>query len=341
MLAPQPNMTMERRNGTTVQVISSVVDPCKFTPISLSLRRRYFTKQKKITKVMSAEKNTQVIRMKNIKASMLPAKLDACSGNNGSCDCTVLVRSLQTRSCAGLPGTRGPAFPPAEEQNPHKNRGDSEDAAHTDDPEDRRAVAGGRRIVLETEQQDVIRRRADLSRGGFHKAQAHIARRKIHAEEIARDTTVGGQEQDAARVGEEIRFLVIGEAEIRGPRELVNGIFRSRQEMPPGHGFGAAEARHRRLLLLAGHVRGFARVEADEDNLVIPRWIEGDRLERGDDALLELIAEHRAAVIDEHQHDRLLPEIGRERNVAPVLVAERHVQRQASVELGIKSDTSQ
>src|SRR5713101_8469308 len=108
MLAPQPNMTMERRKGTTVQVISSAAEPCTFTPISVSLRRRYFTKQKKMTKVMSAEKKTQVTRMKNIKASMLPAKLDACSGNNGSCDCTVLMRSLQTRSRAGLDGTRGP-----------------------------------------------------------------------------------------------------------------------------------------------------------------------------------------------------------------------------------------
>ena len=49
----------------------------------------------------------------------------------------------------------------------------------------------------------------------------------------------------------------------------------------------------------------FARIEADEDHFVVAAGIERKHLQRADDALLDLIAEHRAAVIDKREEYRL------------------------------------
>ncbi|HEY2822244.1 MAG TPA: hypothetical protein VGJ06_14465, partial [Candidatus Acidoferrum sp.] len=47
--------------------------------------------------VTATAKKRQIAVMYTIKASTLGAKLDACSGYSGSCDCTALVCSLRFR----------------------------------------------------------------------------------------------------------------------------------------------------------------------------------------------------------------------------------------------------
>ncbi len=55
-LAPQPNMTMTMPNGMTVHSSSSASEPWIATPISSSLRRRYFTAKNAISPAINSEK---------------------------------------------------------------------------------------------------------------------------------------------------------------------------------------------------------------------------------------------------------------------------------------------
>src|SRR5919108_4733663 len=99
--------------------------------------------------VIPAAKKKQTEVMKIISPSTAGAKLDACSGYNGNCDCTALVRSLQLR--AGRANFTAPGNP-----DPSDNRKNGKDAAQADDPEDGSAIGGARGIVVIAEQQDVI-----------------------------------------------------------------------------------------------------------------------------------------------------------------------------------------
>src|SRR5215471_12344725 len=121
-----------------------------------------------IAMVIPAAKKTQTEVIKSISPSIGGAKLDACSGYNGNCDCTALVRSLNGRV------TRV-KFAAPKNPNSTDNGKNGQDATQADDPENRGAVGCARRIVVIAEQQDVINGRADFSSGGVHQAQAHVA----------------------------------------------------------------------------------------------------------------------------------------------------------------------
>src|SRR5260370_17171311 len=96
------------------------------------------------------------------------------------------------------------------------------------------------------------------------------------------------------------------------------------------------------LFLFRGHLGGFAGIEADENNFVVAPGIEGEHAERADDTLLDLIAQHGAAVVDEREDHRLLvSEIVAELNAAAGFVAEREVHRHWPVERRLESHVLQ
>ena len=59
------------------------------TPTPPAVLRRYLKKKKMTAAVTATAKNKQIAVMYTIRASTLGAKLDACSGYNGICDCTI------------------------------------------------------------------------------------------------------------------------------------------------------------------------------------------------------------------------------------------------------------
>src|SRR5262252_6557349 len=103
--------------------------------------------------VIPAAKKTQTEVIKIISPSICGAKLDACSGYNGNCDCTALVRSLKLF-------VLGTNLAAPENPNPSHNGKNGEDAAKADDLENRGAVGRGRGIVVVAEKQDVVDGRA-------------------------------------------------------------------------------------------------------------------------------------------------------------------------------------
>src|SRR5260370_14020670 len=136
---------------------------------------------------------------------------------------------------------------------------------------------------------------------------------------------------------EEISLFVEGIAEIRRLGQRLDGLLRTRKEVPARGRLRAAEMGHRRFFFLSGHVRSLARIKTHEDHLIIAARIKGEHAKRADNALFHLIAEHGAAVINERKHDRLLLEIIAELNVAANLIAKGQVKRQPGVELGLET----
>src|SRR5271169_2885935 len=111
--------------------------------------------------------------------------------------------------------------------------------------------------------------------------------------------------------------------------------------MPAASRFGAAEMRHGRFFFLGGHVRTLARIEADENDLVVAAGIEGEHTQGADDALLGLVAEHGATVVHEREEYWLLREILAEHDIAASLIAERKIERQMRVERRFESNVLQ
>src|ERR1700730_2705027 len=109
--------------------------------------------------VITTAKKRHTAVMYTIRASTLGAKLDACSGYNGSCDCTVLGCSL-----SGAAAERRGNVAPAEDQDAGGHHQDGRNSPEPDDPENGRAIPRGRGVVLKTIQEEVIDGRADFSR---------------------------------------------------------------------------------------------------------------------------------------------------------------------------------
>src|SRR5580704_13136083 len=333
MTAPPANIVSDSRRGMTSQTVSSRMSPWIGTPTSPGVFRLYLKKKKITAAVMATAKNRQIAVMYTIRASTLGAKLDACSGYSGSCDCTALVCSLRFRFERVIASS--------EDQNPRDDRENRKYSAKADDAKNRGAVARGRRIVLEAIQQEMVDRTSDLSGRGVDQAESHVARRIFHSVEIARDSPVGSEQHDAACVRENVRLRVERIAEIRGVRQRVNRILCAGQEVPACRRLRALKMSESRRFLLPCHIGRFARIEADEYDFVIRARIERKHLQRTDDALLDLIAEHRAAVVHERQQHWLAVEIIAERNVFPRFVLEAQRQRNLSIERRVKSHVAQ
>src|SRR6266849_1704916 len=167
--------------------------------------------------VIPAAKKTQTELMKIIRASTCGAKLDASGGYNGNCDCTILMRSLKLG--VGRTDLAAPGNP-----NAPNNRENGQNAAEADDSEYGSAVSGARGIVVITEQQDVIDRRADLSCRGVDQSEAHVTAGVFDAVEVAGDAAVRGKEQHAAGVSKEIVFGIERETEVRRLSRSFNGF---------------------------------------------------------------------------------------------------------------------
>ncbi len=98
----------------------------------------------------------------------------------------------------------------------------------------------------------------------------------------------------------------------------------------------------RLLFLFRSHLRGFAGIEADENNFVVAPGIERKHAQCANDALFDLIAKHGAAVVYEGEdHGLLLAEVIAKLDTATSFVAEREVQRHGPVERRLETHVLQ
>ena len=108
--------------------------------------------------------------MKKKMASTCPAWTEACCGNSGK------VWHRQVRSSG--PCHPGPAVAPEADRQKREEGQHRQDSSQADQAEHGSAVLAPRcRVVVVTEQQEVVDRRADALVGGFDQAQQGPARR--------------------------------------------------------------------------------------------------------------------------------------------------------------------
>src|SRR5206468_567393 len=191
--------------------------------------------------------------------------------------------------------------------------------------EHRETVLPRERVVVVAEEEDLLREPSDAVTGGLDEAQLEVARRVLHAVEVAREAAIRREHHDAARVGELAALLIEEVAEPRGAgqggdRRLVAG-----EEAPALLGPPAVLA-DVGLLLRGGELRGLRRVEAHRDRRELASEPEPERLEGGEHAVQDPVAERGTAVVDERQDDGLLPEEPAEGERLPVLVPEDDVE---------------
>src|SRR5262245_25882939 len=85
-------------------------------------------------------------------------------------------------------------------------------AAKLHDPQDGDRVAAPRRVVMITEEQELVPGAAELAVGGLDEGQAEIAR-AVDAVEDAREPAVGREDEEAGGVGELLGLVVPAVAE--------------------------------------------------------------------------------------------------------------------------------
>src|SRR5579862_3374802 len=129
--------------------------------------------------VTATAKNRQTALMYPISTSTCGAKLDADSGYNGICDCTGLIGSL----C-------GMRIAATENQNAGNDTENGSNATQTNDFQNERAVASGRRIILKAIQQQTIDGSADFAGGSIDETETQVARRILHAIKITGDAAI-------------------------------------------------------------------------------------------------------------------------------------------------------
>src|SRR5438067_8136895 len=86
------------------------------------------------------------------------------------------------------------------------------------------------------------------------------------------------------------------------------------------------------LLFLSSKLRRLARIETYSDNFVLFANVEIDLTKRTEHPIQNLIAEHRARVINQRQHYRLRFEEIAEPHVASLLIFENGIERRLLIQ---------
>src|SRR2546421_6003493 len=112
--------------------------------------------------------------------------------------------------------------------------------------------------------------------------------------------------------------------------------------MPSRNRLRPVEAGEGSLLFLRGKLGRVVRIKANKNHFVVAAGVEGKHAQSADDAHLNLVAQHRAAVINEGQHHGLLlAEKLAKLNVAPGFVAEMQIERHLAIQRRLETDILQ
>src|SRR5207248_2620342 len=128
--------------------------------------------------------------------------------------------------------------------------------------------------------------------------ETQVAWSVIDTVEISRDAAFRGGDHQPAGVSELFAVRVVGVAEAKSASESFDGGLIAGQEVEAACRSRAAVALHVAVLFLEREVWCLRRIEADCYDIKLLARAEGDRLESADQAVQDLRAEHRAAIVD-------------------------------------------
>ena len=261
-------------------------------------------------------------------ASTCPAWTEACCGNSGK---FVEHRQVRSSSAPNLGAAR--AIAPEADRQEREERQHGQDSAQADQAEHGRAVFTRRRVVVVTEQQEVVDRRADALLGRFDQAEPEVARRELDAVEVFRDVSFRRQHLDGGAVRELLDRVVVLVAEPDRLGERVDRRLSGRSGSASPAPSAAGRSARGSWPSSARPARALARVEAHHDDVELAAGLEVHHRERADQPVEHLRAEHRALVVRERDHDRPLAEVVAEPHLLAGLVDERQIQRQLPIEV--------
>src|SRR5438094_7041191 len=111
--------------------------------------------------------------------------------------------------------------------------------------------------------------------------------------------------------------------------------------MPRRRGVGVVVTLQRRRFSTGRDRRRLARIEADHYHLEVASGLERHHVERRSERVQYLGTEKRAVVVDKGEHHRPRSEKVAEHDVTASFIAERHIERDLSIEILIESDFSE
>src|SRR5579883_351621 len=199
-------------------------------------------------------------------------------------------------------------------------------------------VFGGGRIVMVAEQQNLIRSRANPVLRRLDQTSFQVFRLKLHTVKIAGSPALRREHHDAASVQVDVvvRIVPIMKADRIGERANVR--LGSGEEMPARRtGLGGIKFY---VIVPLGTRQGWplARVDTDGDHVEITAGPQRQGPKTHDDPVEDLIAEHRALVIDQRENCGLLAEIVPETNVAAGFVPELRAEGDLRIEILVEAN---
>src|SRR5882762_5415180 len=149
------------------------------------------------------------------------------------------------------------------------------------------------------------------------------------------------QHQDCGRVRELFGLRVVFVLKSGGLRDRVNRARLADQEMPSPLGAGAVVAPQKLLFLLRRQLGSVFGIEANGDDFEFLAYIELQHAQSAFQAGELFAAQHRAAVVDEVEDQRLLAEVIAQLHLAAQIVGKYEVRWNLLVQVLLNADILQ
>ena len=228
-------------------------------------------------------------------------------------------------------------------QEPHHagQRNERQCASGPHEVQDARRIFAGGRVVVETIEQHLVRRRADLVGRRLHQPQPQVAAGKLDAVEIAGDPALRRQDHDAAGVNVLILLGIVDVAKPNGTGQLLDRLGLAREKVPAFGSTWSSIVGDVVLLLGRRQIRSFPRVEADGHDVVIRADGKRHAAHALDEPIEHQRAKHGTSVVGHDQDDGLVSKIIAQLDRGAGFVGEFQVQGNLFIEPLVETHVAQ
>src|SRR5260370_1911863 len=138
-------------------------------------------------------------------------------------------------------------------------------------------------------------------------------------------------------MGEESGFWVERVSKMGSLSDRLNRFLRTCEKMPTLSGSLTTVTGYGRSFLSCCDFWRIARIETDEDDLIVFPWVEGNPLQRVDDPLLQSTAQHWAVVVDKCKKHGFSSKVFAELDIAASFILKSQIERHLGVQWRVKA----
>src|SRR5207244_817142 len=194
------------------------------------------------------------------------------------------------------------------------------------------AIFSGRRIVVIAIEHQRIDRGSNFVLRSLDQTKTQISRDVINAIKISRQPVLRRRDHYSARVRELFRLFIPRKMKADRFSHSLNVRLVTGEKMPATFAARAVVTLDISLLLFRGQLRCLFRVKTYGNYLELFAKIERSLTKRRQHAIQNLIAKHRARVIDQREHHRFSFEELNQAHFAALLIFENSIQRNLLVQ---------